>query len=391
MREKRLQVRTHYIHRLHYSTLEKIVGAFVLLAFSMLVWLLFSSGKSLLNFEEHYTLYGQLENIQSIDQNTEIMIGGLSAGKVKSVKITDDNHIIVVMEIFKRYNSLIRSDSVARLNAINLGMINQSFIEISVGSTQQAVLAEDSTIVITESVNIKNLLVKFAPAMEALFEVINRTNDLLSVLDHQQLKSTISHVDSLVSTIDPQQLKEVLDNLHAISADASQISKRVNAGEGIPVTIKSIDQLVSAMDLDQLKQISTQTNQLLQAIDPALISSIIKDVYVSSGYLKNIISQIKHGRGIIGSSIYDKKTKINFNETLTYLSKVTYQLDKLLIRLTNELENMPDLLKKIEPLLTEADKTIKATQKIWPISTAIEDIDNNQHKSMLISPEPVND
>ena len=72
MREKRLQVRTHYIHRLHYSSLEKIVGAFVLLSISMLVWLLFSSGKSLINFEDHYILHGKLENIQSIDQNTEI-------------------------------------------------------------------------------------------------------------------------------------------------------------------------------------------------------------------------------------------------------------------------------------------------------------------------------
>ncbi len=391
MREKRLQVRTHYIHRLHYSTLEKLVGAFVLLAISMLIWLLFSSGKSLLNFEEHYTLYGQLDNIQSIDQNTEIMIGGLSAGKVQSVKITDENHIIVVMEILKQYNSLIRSDSTARLNAFNLGMINQSFIEISVGSAHQDILTEGSTIIITESINIKNLLVKFAPAMEALFEMINRTNALLSVVEHQQLKKTINHVDSLVSTIDPQQLKQALDNLYAISADASQISKRVNAGGGIPVTINSIDQLVSAMNLNQLEQISSQTNELLIAMDPALISAIIKDVHSSSGYLADIISQIKHGKGIVGSSIYDNETMKHFKAILNYLSKVAYQLDKLLIRLTKELENMPDLLKKIEPLLTEADKTIKATQKVWPISTAIEDIDNNEHRTMLISPEPVND
>ncbi len=391
MREKRLQVRTHYIHRLHYSSLEKIVGAFVLLAISMLVWLLFSSGKSLLNFEDHYILHGKLENIQTIDQNTEIIIGGLAAGKVQSVKITDDNHIIVVMEILERYSSLIRSDSTARLNAFNLGVINQSFIEISVGSAHQDILTEGSTIIITDSINIKNLLVKFAPAMEALFEMINRTNALLSVVEHQQLKKTINHVDSLVSTIDPQQLKQALDNLYAISADASQISKRVNAGDGIPVTIKSIDQLVQAMDLEQLEQISTHTNQLLMAIDPALISSMIKDIHTSSAYLKDIITQIKHGKGVIGSSIYNKETQNNFNKTMIYLSKVSYQLDKLLLRLTKELENMPDLLKKIEPLISEADKTIKATQKIWPISTAIEDIDNNEHKTMLISPEPVND
>ncbi|MCK5667098.1 MAG: hypothetical protein KAI17_26610, partial [Thiotrichaceae bacterium] len=211
------------------------------------------------------------------------------------------------------------------------------------------------------------------------------------IVDHQQLKSTINHVDSLISTVEPQKMRGALDNLYAISADASHISATVKAGEGIPVSIQSIDQLISALDLDQLEQISSQTNELLMAMDPAVISSIIKDIQTSTSYLNDIIQQIKEGKGIVGSSIYDKQTKNDFKKTLNYLSKVTYQLDKLLFRLTDELEDMPDLLKKIEPLLTEADKTIKATQKVWPISTAIEDIDNNEHKTMLISPEPVND
>ena len=391
MREKRLQVRTHYIHRLNYSSQEKMVGAFVLLAIAMLIWLLFSSGTSILNFEEHYTLYGQLDNIQSIDQKTEIIIGGLSAGKVQSVKITKDNHIIVEMDILKRYNQLIRADSTARLNAFNLGMINQSVIEISVGSEQQEILAEGSMIVITESINMKNLLLKFAPAMEGLFEIINRTNAILSVVDHYQLKSTISHIDNLVTAVDPQQMKEALGNLYTISNNASQISERVNAGEGIPVTIKSIDQLVAAIDLDKLEQISNNTDQLLAAMDPALVTAIIKNVHTSTNSLNAIITQIRQGEGIVGSSIYDQETKNNFKKTLNYLSKVTYQLNILLLRLNKELENMPELLNKIEPLINEADKTIKAAQNVWPLSIAIDDIDNNENKKVLISPEPVND
>ena len=388
MREKRLQVRTHYIHRLKYSTQERLVGAFVLLAIVLLIWLLFSSGKSLINFEEHYILYGQLETIQHVDENTEIIIGGLAAGQVQSVKITEDNHIIVVMEIQKRYNRLIRTDSIARFNAFDLGMINKSIIEISVGSPDQAILGEDRTIVISETVNIKKLLDKFLPATEELFETISHINSLLSVIDEQKIKHTIHKINALADAIEPQQIKELLNNLQIISADAGELIKNINVGGGVPVTISSVDTLVAEIDFDKLDQTASSINQLLAAINPQSVNAIIENFYNTAVYLQDISQQIKDGKGIVGGALYNKQIKGDFEKTLNNLSKATHQLDRLLILLNKEIENMPGLLNKIEPLIDEVDKTIKATQKVWPISSTIE---KNGRKKILISPEPIND
>ncbi|MCU7835216.1 MAG: hypothetical protein KZQ83_08150 [gamma proteobacterium symbiont of Taylorina sp.] len=379
MREKRLQVRTHYIHRIKYSTQERLVGSFVLLAIILLVWLLFSSGKSLINFEEHYLLYGQLETIQQIDENTEIIIGGLSAGRIQAVKITHDNHIIVVMEIPKRYKRLIRTDSIARLNAFDLGMINQSIIEISVGSPKQAILEDGHTIVITETASIKNLLAKFVPSVEALFATINRVNTLLSGIEQQKLEKTLNNIDSLVAAVDPAQIKSLLENLHFIIN---------NAGDGIPVRINSIDKIVSAIDLEKLRQTTNNINLLIAAVNPDLISAAMANLHMTTNDIKVVIGQIKKGKGLVGRSIYDRKIEQNFVQTISHLSHATEQLDRLLSLLNKEMENMPGLLNKIEPLINEADKTIKATQKIWPISSAIEKKGN---KKILISAEPLND
>ena len=58
-------------------------------------------------------------------------------------------------------------------------------------------------------------------------------------------------------------------------------------------------------------------------------------------------------------------------------------------QLNKQVADMPELVNKIGPLLNEADKTIKASQRIWPLSTAIGE--NNKNSDTLTSPAPAND
>lgn len=371
MREKRLQVRTHYIHRLNYSTQEKLVGTFVFTAVGILVWLLFSSGKSLIDDENYYTLYGQLETIQPIDNDTKVVIGGLNSGRVKSVDITDDNKVIISMEILQRYKKLIRMDSVARLNTFNIGMINQSFIEITIGSPDKPLLKKGDTIQIKETINMRTLILNLINTFEAVF-------------------NTSNHVNSLVSEIDPKQINSLLSNLNIISSNLKEVSISINDSNGIPVNIKSIDKLVSDVNFEELDKAGKNINNILASIDPQMVNNILIQLQTTTHSLQDISQQIQMGNGIIGSSIYNNMSKHNFEQTLANLNNASVQLNKLLKLLNKELKHMPDLINKIEPLLNEADKTIKATQKIWPVSSAIEN-DKDSDKKLLSSPEFIND
>ena len=63
-------------------------------------------------------------------------------------------------------------------------------------------------------------------------------------------------------------------------------------------------------------------------------------------------------------------------------------MDNLLNMLNRELANLSQLLEKIEPLMKEADETLKATQRIWPLSSAI----NKDEKVEKLTPQaPAND
>lgn len=304
MLEKRSHPRTHYIHRISYTTQERLVGTFVLVAVFILIGLLLSSGKTKNLFEEYITIYGEMQTVQAINKDTEIIISGLNAGSVSSVDITDENKIILSMKILKKYHNLLRQDSVAKLISFNFAVVQKSVIEISTGSTDKPLLSDGSTLQITEAFNIEDLLNNIEPVFLALEDSILKMNTILS-------------------EIDPDKLGTTLDNMHAITTDIEEISNHMRAG-----------------------------------------------------------------KGLIGQSLYDEDFRNSITTTTKNMEQASVKINLLLNDIKQQVQNVPELLEKIGPLLNEADKTIKGAQNIWPLSSAVE---KNQNKETLVPPEPAND
>lgn len=323
MSEKRSEARTHYIHRISYSTQERIVGTFVLVAVFILIGLLLSSGKAQNLFEDYITIYGELQSIQPINKDTEVNISGLPAGSVSSVDITDDNKIILTMQILKKYHNLLREDSVANLSSFNFAVVQKSVIEISAGSSQAALLKDGSTLAINEAFNVKELIGKIEPIFSTLEDSIKKMNNILTVIDNQKLGDSIEKINHILTAIDKQKLAETLDNAHGISAD-----------------------------------------------------------------MRDISGQVQSGKGLIGSTIYQGKMQNDIKAITVNMVEITNDLKVMMKMLNKQVEAMPELVNKIGPLLNEADKTIKASQRIWPLSSAIEESGGNK---TLTSPTPAND
>ena len=295
---------THYIHRLSYSAQERIVGAFLLIAITILIWLLISTSAAQISFDKYFTLYGELQSEQDVNTNTDIIISGLTAGKVEDVSINKDNRVVVKLRLQERYHSLVRTDSVAHINAFNLGVINKSVIELSAGDPKLPLMADGSHIKILSSFSIKQLITKVTPALDNLANTINQANQLLAA-------------------IDPAMVKDSIKNLHAISKNALALS-----------------------------------------------------------------TEIKSGNGIANKVIYDETLAKNMLAVSNNLELASAQINRLIVVLNKEIEAVPGLMNKVQPLINEADKTIKATQRIWPLSSAIGD----KKKNKQLTPQaPAND
>lgn len=304
MKERREKARTHYIHRISFTIQERIVGLFVFIAVGILIWLLLSSGKSIIAFEDSFTLFGKLESVQGISKDTEIKISGLNAGTITSIDIKEDNTVIITMKILSKYQKLLHTDSTAKLTNPGIAVLGGSIIHISSGSSNKPVLQEGSTITVTQTAGIKEILEKIVPTFE-------------------QLQASI---------------------------------KRVNA--------------------------------ILEAINPEAVGGIFDNMQEASIHLRDISNQISTGDGLARSLIYDSEMDENTRAIVKNMLDITQLLEEITTTLNQEMENMPELVSKIGPLLNQADRTIKATQRIWPLSTAIGE---EKNKDTLTSPAPAGD
>jgi ABC-type transporter Mla subunit MlaD len=306
MQNQRKRTREHYIHRLSYTAQERIAGSFVLIAVGLLVWLLITSQKTQNLFEEQITLYGTMTDIQAVDTDTNVIISGLNVGTVTDVNIDDKNHVVISMSILKKYQKLIRTDSVAELLNFKFALLGKSVIEISIGSPSLPVIEDGSTLVIKESLNLVKLLSRFEPTLVTI-------------------EQSISKIDTILEAVDPQQVNTNIDNLAVITDD-----------------------------------------------------------------LKAITSQVEQGKGLAGSVVFDEGLQGDVLSSTTNLRQITEQTMQLLTqtqallrKVETQVDEIPELTDKVKPLLYEADRTIRATQQIWPLSSSIPE----QDTQTLISPE----
>jgi phospholipid/cholesterol/gamma-HCH transport system substrate-binding protein len=300
------RTRAHYIHRLSYSAQERIVGTFVLVAVALLVWLLITSQKAQNIFEDEITLYGKMNQIQAVNEDTNVVISGLNVGSVTDVNIDDNNNAVITMSILKKYQKLIRTDSVAEVLNFKFALLGKSVIEISIGSPSLPVLKDGSTLEIQESLNLVKLISRVEPVLATIENTINNINDI-------------------VESIKPEKVRTNIDNLESIS-----------------------------------------------------------------NYIKNISKQIAKGRGSIGNAVYNQQMAQDFNASVSNLRKITedtktvlVQTQKLLKDLQKQVNEIPEITARVKPLIDEADKTIRATQQVWPLSGNIPE-DNRQ---TLIAPD----
>jgi ABC-type transporter Mla subunit MlaD len=247
-----------------------------------------------------------MTDIQAVDTDTNVIISGLNVGTVTDVNIDDENHVVISMSILKKYQKLIRTDSVAELLNFKFALLGKSVIEISIGSPSLPVIEDGSTLVIKESLNLVKLLSRFEPT--------------LVTIEH-----SISKIDTILEAIDPQQVNTNIGNLTAITDD-----------------------------------------------------------------LKAIASQVEQGKGLAGSLFYDEGLQGDVLGSTTNLRQITEQTMQLLAqtqgllkKVEAQVDEIPEITDKVKPLLYEADRTIMATQQIWPLSSSMPE----QDTQTLTSPE----
>jgi phospholipid/cholesterol/gamma-HCH transport system substrate-binding protein len=260
------------------------VGIFVAagLLLAMITVFMISSDSKL--FHSYYTIYTNFNNISGLNVGAPVQLAGLKVGFVDDIKFPEDpakKQITVVLNINKKYQKRIRSDSVATIET--QGLLGDKFIYVSVGSEAQSAIPEKGILLGRDITSIFSLAEKAGEIMDDIGDASSTINEMLTSVKGKgegDLKAIVSSVKKTV-----EQVEKGRGFAHALIYDPKGEKLMSDLAE----TISSMKGVVEGAEEESKGQ----------------MGGLISNLRTASGDLKEILGTIKRGEGTIGKLIND--------------------------------------------------------------------------------------
>ena len=171
---------------------DQIVGALIILALAMLIFVIFMLGSSQRWFSRDYTFVSYFPSASGLSQHMAVQYKGFTIGHVKSIKLTEDDQVEVRFTIFDTYISRVRNGSVVEVTISPIGSLGGSQFLFYPG-TGTDLLSEGSVVPIVNSAEGKRL-------MEiGLAQVSERNDNVANIIS--SVGSTIANLNNLIVDI----------------------------------------------------------------------------------------------------------------------------------------------------------------------------------------------
>jgi len=347
MPEQPANNKIHYIHRISAGLQQRIAGIFVLAAVFMLVGLVLLNIQTSRLFDDRIPYHTYLSNAQGVSTETQINISGIDVGQVTSIDITGDNKIHVEFYVFEDFQRLLRTDSSGELS--KLSVIGNTSIIIRAGTASLPILPAGSTIAVEEPFTVDELMAEITPIVARLNDIILKVSEMMTLLDSQKIQTAGNDLFIL------------LNNLRTIS-------EQVSSGQG------TIGRLLYDRQLEQ------------QMLDPMQKAGPIVD------HVDATVKQLQQDMTRVGMIL--RKTEARIDELASVIepagqaakksSALMSDLQTTTQQVSRTLEQLPQMIDKVNRLLDSGNQTINATQQVWPLSTIIEP--DNQDTQINIQP-----
>lgn len=251
-------------------------GLFIALGLALAGIVVFVIGKERRLFEAENVYWGAFENVDGLQLDSPVRLGGLQVGKVSKISFAPDlgdKRIVVTMEISNRFQERIRADSVARITG--RGVLGDKAIDISLGSPDKPVVASKGELQTGTSGDISSLLKTTGEVMD---NVVNITRDLRS---------------GVQSYTTP----EITDDVTQLVRSARNIMAEIEGGKG-PAHTLIYDKGTS----EDLKRLLSRGSEVALRLDSAVAK------------VDGLLAEVKSGKGSLHELIYDQNLSNSVTE-----------------------------------------------------------------------------
>lgn len=315
------------------------VGIFVLLAVVIAGIAVFLIGDNRRQWDRKVTLYAAWDDVVGLKAGSPVRMGGIDVGSVTAVKHAPDPKdakVYVTMDIARDEATRVRQDSTATITG--KGLLGDKMIELTVGDLSQPVIPDGGTVKANPPSDLGRMMTDAQDvareAKLALQNVQKMTERIADPQFHEDLHGSIHDLHEILDGIahkpgtvhrlifDPAEAQRVdrilanLDtttaNLSAVTGDAREIAQRAKSGPGLVHTLVYDPDLANGttgtmVELNKSLAALRTSNGLGHAIVYGDDSTqhIMGNVNVMSDDMREIVANVKAGRGTIGALLVD--------------------------------------------------------------------------------------
>jgi len=262
---------------LSFSTMEKVVGTFVILVMVLLLSMVVLVGRGKDWFRKNVTYQTTFGQSYDLDLNSSVKLFNADIGKVKKINLVGDR-VTVTMAIYEDFAYRIRKDSTASVEGISY--IGKKFISIKPGSESSPLIEEDGEIPSVENKSITDLLKEFE--IEKTAKMVIR-----AVQDLSEITARIKQPEGPLFTA----MASVNKSLEEVEKKVGKIMANVEKATG--KTPKVVDQVQA--DLEKVHEIGDALLANIAELKKIIanIEKGSKDIPPVTGSVKNGVSEIR--------------------------------------------------------------------------------------------------
>ena len=225
------------------------LGAFIIVALTILVSGIFIIGGRQYMFTSTYRLNAQFGSVVGLDSGADVRVGGVHSGSVRSVELPSKptDKITVWMDLDRSSHNIIKQDSIATIQTE--GLLGNEYVAISFGSANGTNVVDGGTIASEPPLE-----------MSALIKKTDR------ILDSSQ---------------------EAIKNVTQATANLSSISTKIDNGQGTVGSLINDKKIYTQLDQTTSGLRDTVTKAQAGVADFQENMEALKKNFLLRGYFKN--------------------------------------------------------------------------------------------------------
>ncbi|MDD0853949.1 MlaD family protein [Halobacteriovorax sp. GB3] len=278
------------------------VGLMALVTMAAVIVLSLKVTSNQSGFGDYVTYKTIVRDASGIFPKTPIKVAGINAGRIKSIELKGNNAHIA-FEVLKD----VRIVKDSRLRIKSVGFLGDKYLELFIGESNQ-MLTEDSFIKADEGGGVDAL--------------VREANEIM-----KDVKIIVSSLkDSVAPAGEKPPIKVILEDVKALAANTKEVTaslKRIMNGNE-----EKINTMIANLE-DFSEQIAFQTDNNEPESAMADVKKILANAERLTSDLKEMVADIKGGRGTLGKILVEEEIADEVKETLAGVKKMVNRVDAI--------------------------------------------------------------